>query len=72
MNLFDQKPRISASAFVAPSASVIGNVELWDKVSIWYGAVIRGTSETIHISYNCVICGVISALMCDAPPSLLQ
>lgn len=42
MNLFDQRPKVSASAFVAPSASVIGNVELWDKVSIWYGAVIRG------------------------------
>lgn len=68
MSLFDQKPRISASAFVAPSASVIGNVELWDKVSIWYGAVIRGKSERIHFLYDCLICGIIPALMCDAPP----
>ena len=41
-NLFDQKPKVAANAFVAPSASVIGDVELWDKVSVWYGAVIRG------------------------------
>jgi gamma-carbonic anhydrase len=42
MNLFDQRPRIATNAFVAPSASVIGTVELWDKVSVWYGAVVRG------------------------------
>jgi len=41
-NLFDQRPKVSPSAFVAPSATVVGEVELWDKASIWYGAVIRG------------------------------
>lgn len=42
-NLFDQRPKVSPNAFVAPSATVVGEVELWDKVSVWYGAVIRGT-----------------------------
>ena len=34
-------PQINA-AFVASSASVIGNVKIGAKSSVWYGAVIRG------------------------------
>ena len=30
------------SAFIAPGASVIGNVEIGNKASVWYGAVVRG------------------------------
>ncbi len=42
-------PRISASAWVADSAQVMGNVELADQVSVWFGVVIRGDTETIRI-----------------------
>ena len=35
MNLFDQKPQLSAGVFVAPNASVIGSVELKDMASVW-------------------------------------
>jgi gamma-carbonic anhydrase len=42
MNIFDKRPRIASNSWVAPSASVIGEVELWDKSSVWYGAVIKG------------------------------
>ena len=35
--------------FVAPSADVIGNVILENNVSIWFGAVLRGDNEAIHI-----------------------
>ena len=49
-NLFDQRPRVSPNAFVAPSATVVGEVELWDKVSVWYGAVIRGACDGTHKS----------------------
>ena len=42
-------PRISDSAWVADSAQVMGNVELADDVSIWFGVVIRGDTETIRI-----------------------
>ncbi|GAB5036214.1 Hypothetical protein NocV09_03500330 [Nannochloropsis oceanica] len=51
-NLFDQRPRVASNAFVAPSATVVGEVELWDKVSIWYGAVIRGDRNSVKIG-NC-------------------
>ena len=38
--------------FIAPSASVIGSVILQDNVSVWFGAVIRGDNEPIHIGAN--------------------
>lgn len=42
-------PSISDSAWVADSAQVLGNVELADDASVWFGVVIRGDTETIRI-----------------------
>ena len=42
-------PRIASTAWVADSAQVIGNVELADDSSVWFGVVIRGDTETIRI-----------------------
>ncbi|MDO9196909.1 gamma carbonic anhydrase family protein [Rhodoferax sp.] len=42
-------PRIAESAWVADSAQVMGNVELADGASVWFGAVVRGDTETIRI-----------------------
>lgn len=49
MNLFDKRPTVSAGCFVAPNASVIGKVLLFDRVSIMYGAVIRGDLAKVKI-----------------------
>jgi carbonic anhydrase/acetyltransferase-like protein (isoleucine patch superfamily) len=38
-------PQIAESAWVAESAQVIGNVELAQDVSIWFGAVLRGDNN---------------------------
>ena len=35
-------PRIAGSAFLAPTAVVIGDVEIGEDASIWFGAVLRG------------------------------
>lgn len=43
------RPQVSASAWVADSAQVIGRVELADDASIWFGVVIRGDTETITV-----------------------
>jgi carbonic anhydrase/acetyltransferase-like protein (isoleucine patch superfamily) len=45
-------PTIAAGAYVAPSATVIGNVVLASKASIWFGATLRGDNETISIGAN--------------------
>jgi len=36
-------------AFVAPNATVIGNVNLEEDVSVWFGAVLRADGDTIDI-----------------------
>jgi len=46
-------PQLGTGAWVADSAEVIGQVELGDHTSVWYGCVIRGdTGETIRIGRN--------------------
>ena len=47
--LGDLVPRIAASAFVHPRATVIGDVEVGDDTSIWPGAVLRGDFGPIRI-----------------------
>jgi carbonic anhydrase/acetyltransferase-like protein (isoleucine patch superfamily) len=42
-------PRLAAGVWVADSAQVMGNVELGEDVSIWFGAVVRGDTEVIRI-----------------------
>lgn len=42
-------PRIAASAWVAPSADVIGDVAIGPDSSIWYGSVVRGDVFPIRI-----------------------
>ncbi|VXC78600.1 gamma carbonic anhydrase family protein [Sphingomonas sp. 8AM] len=44
-----QRPTRAPSAWVAPSADVIGDVVLGDEVGVWFGAVIRGDNTTITI-----------------------
>jgi carbonic anhydrase/acetyltransferase-like protein (isoleucine patch superfamily) len=43
------RPRIGENVFIAPTAAVIGDVEILDGASIWYGAVIRGDLASIRI-----------------------
>src|SRR3984957_706442 len=47
--LGEVSPTVAMSAYVAPSASVIGNVVLADRSSVWFGATLRGDNETIRI-----------------------
>ncbi len=56
-------PRIADSAWVADSAQVIGNVELADNASVWFGVEIRGDTETIRIGCGSNIqdCSVLHA-----------
>ena len=50
-----------AKTYIAPNATIVGNVTLDDGVSVWYGAVLRGDSgpitigENSNVQDNCVI-----------------
>src|SRR5689334_2007674 len=40
-------PLLASNVFVAPNASVIGDVEMGEGSSVWFGAVVRG--DVFHI-----------------------
>ena len=42
-------PRIDETAFVAESAYIIGDVEIGENSSVWFGTVIRGDTHRIRI-----------------------
>jgi gamma-carbonic anhydrase len=44
-------PFQTADTFIAPNASVIGDVTNWDRSSVWYNAVVRADSHSIEIGY---------------------
>lgn len=44
------RPELRAqSAWIAPTATVVGNVHLGEQSSVWFGAVIRGDCEPVTI-----------------------
>ncbi|MFH7043833.1 gamma carbonic anhydrase family protein [Paucibacter sp. JuS9] len=47
--LGEWQPDVADSAWVAESAQVIGRVTLAEDVSIWFNAVLRGDSDSLHI-----------------------
>ncbi|CAI7788286.1 unnamed protein product [Closterium sp. NIES-53] len=49
MNLFDKLPEVPANAFVAPSAAVIGDVQIGQRSSVWYNAILRGDVNSIRV-----------------------
>lgn len=56
-------PRIHPSAFIAPTAVLIGNVSIGEEASVWFGAVLRGddpdhgivVGPRASVQDNCVI-----------------
>ena len=49
LTLAGRTPRIGASVYVAPSADVIGDVELAEDSSVWFQCVLRGDIEPIRV-----------------------
>ena len=48
-DLENKKPKNSGENWVAPNATIIGNVTLEKNSSVWFNAVIRGDNENIHV-----------------------
>jgi carbonic anhydrase/acetyltransferase-like protein (isoleucine patch superfamily) len=57
------QPRVAASAYVDPSAELIGDVEIGERSSVWPHATLRGDVNTIRVGQesniqdNCVLHG---------------
>ena len=45
----DVTPKVHETAYVAPTAAVIGDVEIAAGASVWFGAVLRGDIDIIRI-----------------------
>ncbi len=45
----DKAPRIHPTAFIAPTATVVGDVTIHEGASVWYGAVVRGDTSYVEI-----------------------
>ena len=59
--LGDRVPVIPASCYIAPEATIIGSVVLGERVTVLWGAVLRGDNEPIvigddsNVQDNCVL-----------------
>ncbi len=42
-------PKIADTAFIAPGAVIVGDVEIGEDASVWYGAVLRGDVNHIRV-----------------------
>lgn len=45
----EKLPKIAETAYIAPSAEVVGDVEIGEDSSIWFGSIIRGDVNYIRI-----------------------
>jgi carbonic anhydrase/acetyltransferase-like protein (isoleucine patch superfamily) len=65
-------PVIGKNVFLAENATIIGNVEIGENSSVWYGAVIRGDVHYIRIGKNTNIqdCAVIHATFEKSPTNI--
>ncbi len=45
----DRTPRVHPSAFIAPTATLVGDVVVDEDASVWYGAVIRGDYSAVVV-----------------------
>jgi carbonic anhydrase/acetyltransferase-like protein (isoleucine patch superfamily) len=44
-----KRPKVAPSAFIAPTAVLIGDVEVGEEASIWFGAILRGDNGPIRV-----------------------
>jgi carbonic anhydrase/acetyltransferase-like protein (isoleucine patch superfamily) len=42
-------PRVAETAWIAPNAAVIGDVEIGDEANIWFNCVLRGDTNLIRV-----------------------
>lgn len=52
LNYLDKHPQIADDVYIAPTATIIGDVTIASGASIWYGSVIRGDLAPITIGAN--------------------
>lgn len=55
INFEGSSPKIGKNCFIAPNATLIGEIEIGEDSSIWFGTVLRGDVNSIKIGARCSI-----------------
>ena len=72
MSFGGKTPRIHETAFVAPNATIIGDVTIGAHASVFYGAVLRGDINTITVGdYTNIQDNAVLHVDADAPCTCL-
>jgi carbonic anhydrase/acetyltransferase-like protein (isoleucine patch superfamily) len=66
-----KEPRVADDAFVAPTATVIGDVVLEARTSVWFGAVLRGDFNSIVVGEGSCVQDNCVVHCADALPTLI-
>ena len=49
------EPQIDPSAYVAPTATIVGNVKIGARTKVMFGAVLNSEGAEIHVGENAII-----------------
>ncbi|WP_335869601.1 gamma carbonic anhydrase family protein [Bacillus sp. 2205SS5-2] len=71
-SLGERIPNVDDSVYVAPGASVIGDVTIGTESTIWFGAVLRGDEGPITIGKKCSIQDNVSAHLYEGSPLIVE
>ncbi|MFN2476741.1 MAG: gamma carbonic anhydrase family protein [Chthoniobacterales bacterium] len=64
-------PRLHPTVFVAPNATVVGDVTIEESASVWYGAVLRGDINRIVIGPRSNIQDDVIVHLADTWPAII-
>ncbi|MEQ8441551.1 MAG: gamma carbonic anhydrase family protein [Alphaproteobacteria bacterium] len=65
-------PRIDPTAYVAPGAVIVGDVEIGPEASVWFGCVLRGDDQRIEVGAGSnVQDGTVIHVTLDTGPTVL-
>ena len=54
LSFYNFQPRVAPTAFIAPTAVLIGDIEIGEDCGIWFGCVLRGDGNAIRQFPICV------------------
>ena len=67
-----RRPKVHPDAYVAPTAVLIGDVEIAAGASVWFGAVLRGDEATIKVGEGANIQDNVVVHCAEGLPTLIE
>lgn len=70
--LGDKRPKVHPDAYIAPTAVLIGDVEISANASVWFGAVLRGDESKISVGRGANVQDNVVIHCADNLPTLIE